>query len=271
MFANTHIKLGEKSDVRFVQGFVSLGPVKLNAFCFEIDGILIDSGSQSLLADFKSFFNQADIDQLFLTHNHEDHTGGAAFLQQTYDIPVYINEMSVHDCKKVANYPQYRKVFWGKREPFEAKPIGNTFSSRHATWEVIATPGHTADHLSFLNQSTGQLFSGDLYVQPKTKVIMRNEDIPSIIASLQKVLTYDFEEMFCCHAGYVKDGRKVLTNKLEYLTSLQAEVLDLYKQGWEEKEIRKKMFPKKYPITYLSFGDWDSNHLIRSILPKGSV
>ncbi len=271
MFKKTTIELGEMSAVRYVQSFVSFGPVKLNAYCFEVDGILIDSGSQSLLTDLQPFFEQADIDQLFLTHNHEDHTGGAAFLQQKYDIPVYINEMSVNDCKEVANYPLYRKFFWGKRKPFEANPIGNFFSSRQATWDVIDTPGHTKDHLSFLNNETGQLFSGDLYVQPKTKVIMRNEDIPTIIASLQKVLAYDFEEMFCCHAGYVKDGRKALTNKLEYLTSLQEEVLHLYKQGWKENEIRKKIFPKKYPITYLSFGDWDSNHLIRSILPKGSV
>src|SRR5690625_1712190 len=142
MFKKTTIELGEMSAVRYVQSLVSFGPVKLNAYCFEVDGILIDSGSQSLLADLKPFFEQADIDQLFLTHNHEDHTGGAAFLQQAYDIPVYINEMSVDDCRKVANYPQYRKFFWGKRKPFDAKQIGKTFSSRPATRDVIATLVH---------------------------------------------------------------------------------------------------------------------------------
>ena len=266
MFTKTNIELGEKSGVHYAQSFVSFGPVKLNAYCFEVDGILIDSGAQSVLTDLKPFFEEADFDQLYLTHNHEDHTGGAAFLQQTYDIPVFINEISVNDCKQVANYPQYRKLFWGKRKPFEAKPIGKTFSSRHATWDVITTPGHTKDHLSFLNRSTKQLFSGDLYVHPKPKVIMPNEDIPTIIASLEKMLTYDFEEMFCCHAGYIKDGRKALEDKLAYLTSLQEEVLDLYEQGWKEKDIRKKIFPKRYPITYFSFGDWDSKHIIRTIL-----
>src|SRR5690625_3807736 len=115
MFTKTNIDLGEISGVRYAQGFVSLGPVKLNAYCFEIDGILVDSGAQSLLTDLKPFFEQAEFDQLYLTHNHEDHTGGAAFLQQTYDIPIFIHKISVNDCKQAANYPQYRKLFWGKR------------------------------------------------------------------------------------------------------------------------------------------------------------
>lgn len=154
----------------------------------------------------------------------------------------------------------------GKRQPFQANPIQDTFESRQATWNVIATPGHTTDHLSFINKQTGQLFSGDLYVHPKTKVVLRNESIPRTIASLEKILTYDFGEMFCCHAGYVVDGRKAITNKLEFLTSFQEEVIELNKQGLNEKEIMNKMFKKKYPITYLSFGEWDSVHMIRSIL-----
>jgi len=268
MLVKTKIEIGEKSDVQFINGFVSLGSVHLNVYCFSVDGILIDSGSQTLLPHFTSFFENIDIDQVFLTHDHEDHTGGASFLQKTYDVPVYINEMSVEASAKKATYPLYRKIFWGKRAPFQAQPIGNTFTSRTATWNVIKTPGHTADHLAFLNKKKGQLFSGDLYVHPKTKVILRNESIPTTIASLKKILTYDFSEMFCCHAGYIQDGRKALTKKLDYLTTFQEKVLDLHQQGLSEKQIQRQMFYKKYPVTYLSFGEWDSLHMIRSILAE---
>lgn len=268
MFLKTTTKTGEKSNVRFINGLVSFGPVDLNVHCFEVDGVLIDTGSQTLLPYFKQFFNKIDIDQVLLTHNHEDHTGGAAFLQQTYEVPVYINDMSVKACKEKATYPLYRKLFWGKRAPFQAQPLGNTFTSRTATWQVIHTPGHASDHMSFLNQETGQLFSGDVYVHPKTKVVLRNESTPLMIASLKKLLTYDVGEMFCCHAGYVKDGRTALTKKLEYLTAFQEKVLDLHQQGLTEKQIQKQLFHKKYPITYLSFGEWDSLHMIRSILTQ---
>lgn len=266
MLVKTKATLGEKSGVRFVNGLVSLGPVNLNVYCFETDGLLIDSGAASVLDKFKPFFAQANFDKVMITHDHEDHTGGAAFLQKQYGVPIYINQMSVSNCDKKATYPLYRRLFWGKRQPFQANPVQDTFESRQATWDVIATPGHTTDHLSFINKQTGQLFSGDLYVHPKTKVVLRNESIPTTIASLEKILTYDFGEMFCCHAGYVVDGRKAITNKLEFLTNFQEEVIELNKQGLNEKEIMNKMFNKKYPITYLSFGEWDSVHMIRSIL-----
>lgn len=266
MLVKTKATLGEEAGVRFVNGVVSLGPVNLNVYCFEIDGVLIDSGAASLLHKFKPFFQKANFDKIMITHDHEDHTGGAAFLQKMYNVPIYINRMSASGCEDKATYPLYRKLFWGKREPFYATPIKETFESRHAIWDVIATPGHSADHLSFLNKETGQLFSGDLYVHPKTKVILRNECIPTTIASLKKILTYDFTELFCCHAGYVNDGRKALTKKLEYLVNFRSEVIQLHGQGFNEKAIMNKMFKKKYPITYLSFGEWDSVHMIRSIL-----
>lgn len=72
--------------------------------------------------------------------------------------------------------------------------------------------------------------------------------------------------MFCCHAGYVADGRKAMMKKLDFLTNFQEEVITLHEQGLNEKEIMNKVFKKKYPITYLSFGEWDSVHMVRSIL-----
>lgn len=266
MVLRKNASLHEQSNVRYIEGLVSFGGVKLNVCSFATDGVLIDTGAHVLLEEFKSFFNEANIDKAVITHAHEDHTGGAAFLQKEYGLPIYTNEIIVEKCANQADYPFYRQLFWGRRRPFQANPIGKTFSSRNAAWQVIETPGHATDHLSFLNEETGQLFSGDLYVQPKTKVILRGESIPTIINSIEKVLTYDFKEMFCCHAGYVKEGRHALTQKLNYLKELEGQVLSLQKQGYNEKEIQGIIFKKKYPITLFSFGETDSIHIIRSIL-----
>lgn len=270
MFLKTKSMQDEISNVRFVNGVVSLNSVKLNVYCFETDGVLIDTGSQSLAKEFKSFFSQTDVDQVVITHAHEDHTGGAQYLQTEFGLPIFMNDMSIDECAQKADYPFYRKVFWGRRRPFEAQPLGETFSSRNADWTVIETPGHAKDHLAFLNNETGQLFSGDLYVHPKTKLILRDESIPTIIGSIEETLSYDFGEMFCCHAGYVKDGRMALQKKLAYLQDLQENTLDLRKKGYEVREIHARLFPKKYPITLFSFGEWNSIHIIRSIINEGN-
>ncbi len=183
------------------KGTVAFQGVKLNVHCFVVDGVLIDTGAKSLEKEFKSFFKYHDIDQVVITHYHEDHTGCASFVHKELQLPIYMNDIMLDYCKKKPDYPLYRKLFWGKRSPFHAEPIGTTFSSRHATWDVIETPGHAIDHLSFLNRETGQLFTGDLYCQERIKVVLREESIPTIIESLKKVLTYDFEDVFCCHAG----------------------------------------------------------------------
>lgn len=266
MLTKQSATIKEKSNVTFINGIVQLGPVRLSVCAFETDGVLIDTGSASIFQEFKPFLDEADVDKVVITHHHEDHTGGARYIQDTRQIPILMNAQLIDDVKKRASYPVYRKMFWGVRKPFTAEPIGEKFESRTATWKVIETPGHASDHVSFINEQTGQLFSGDLFVHPETKLVLRDESVPQTIDSIERLLTYDFDEMFCCHAGYVKDGRKALLKKLAYLTDLRDRVLDYFNQGFSEKEIHKMIFPNTYPIVYISFGEWHSKHIIRSIL-----
>lgn len=268
MFLKRRARRKEQSGVQYINGIVSVGPVRLNVHAFYTDGMLIDTGSPSLFTQFKPFLDDVPAEKVVLTHHHEDHAGGAAYMQEAYDLPIKMHPLYIEQCQRRATYPFYRRAFWGTRRPFQAEAIGQTVESNTSTWQVIDTPGHAADHVAFINQQTGQLFSGDLYVHPETKLILRNESIPQIIDSLTTLLTYDFEEMFCCHAGYVADGRKALQEKLEYLTMLRERVVDLAKEGLPEKEIHQRLFPKRYPITLLSFGEWHSKHIVRSILQE---
>ena len=270
MFLKKKSHIDEKNNVRFINGQVAFTSVQLNVYCFEVDGVLIDTGAHTLLPEFKPFFSEMDVDQVLLTHWHEDHTGGAGYVQEQYGLPVFMHEKSVKEVAKKADYPLYRQVFWGRRRPFEAQPIGKTFTSRNAKWDVIETPGYAKDHLAFLNQETGQLFTGDLFVNPKTKVILREESMPMIMKSIERVLTYDFDEMFCSHAGYVKDGRQALTEKLNYSKELEEQILSLHKQGYSTKEIQAQVFKKKYPITFFSMGEWDTIHIVNSFVDEQS-
>jgi len=148
-------------------------------------------------------------------------------------------------------------------------PLGDTIQSRNREWQVIYTPGHADDHVSFLDEENGTLFSGDLFVATKTKVIMNSESIPVIMDSIRTLLSYDFQAMFCCHAGYVEDGKKMLKQKLDNLENLYGEVKSLHNEGFSIEEIKNQLFPKKYAVIGVSEGEWDSLHIVSSILANG--
>nr|WP_232337009.1 MBL fold metallo-hydrolase [Lysinibacillus timonensis] len=262
---------GEINGVSYINGQIEFQGFSMNVYSYLTDGVLIDTGAQSLHKYFEQFIDEANFDQVMITHHHEDHTGCGAYIEKTKNSPIYISEKSLDHCAKKADYPFYRKAFWGSRKPFKALSMPTTFASRNANWLVIDTPGHAYDHKALLNCSTGQLFTGDLFVQVKTKILLSDESIPTIIESLEKVLTYDFDEVYCQHAGLVKDGRGNLERKLDYLLSLQQEVIAMHNEGRTNDEIRNQLFPKRYPIIKFSLGEWDSIHIVNSIINESKI
>jgi len=229
--------------------------VKLNVRVFLDTGVLIDTGCTSMQRQFTEWMNDKEINTVFLTHSHEDHVGACKWLQEVKHTPIYLHEDSLLPVSQKASYPYYRKVFWGVREPFSARPMFDEIQVNNSKWLSIHTPGHSSDHYSFFNQSSGNLYSGDLFVHPTTKVILKEESIPQIIQSLNKLLSIDFENLFCQHAGFVPNGKEKLNKKLQNLLTIQGEVLLLNEKGYSEKEIVKKLYPKNYPISYFSFGE----------------
>lgn len=262
-------EIKKENDVLMAKCTANVPGSPMSVYSFNIDGILIDTGSSSLLEEFKPYFHEADFDAVYITHFHEDHTGNAAYLQKEMDIPVFIHSSSASFTPKPFQIPIYRQVVWGNSAPFSSTALGETFTSRNHTWDVIETPGHTKDHVAFYNRDIGAMFTGDLFVSPKVKVVLAEENILNTRASLQKLLAYDFEDMYCCHAGYVKNGKKLIQLKIEYIDELENKVLTLAKQGKDVHEITAELFPTPYPIIAISHTEWSPVHMVRVILNRG--
>lgn len=260
------IEIQQNRDVQCAHGKVAVQGIGMSVYSFFVDGLLIDTGSYSLSQEFQSFFNEIQIEQLALTHSHEDHSGNAAWLQQHKDVPIYIHRDSVSVCAKDGEYPLYRQALWGERPAFNAQPFGDTLQTKSATWDIIETPGHTTDHLSFYNRETGALFTGDLYIQTKTKVVLDEENIVHTLASLKKILNYDFEEVYCCHAGFLADGRTKIQEKIAYLEEMENNIRQLFDKGYSVEEMTKSIFSRDYPITKVSGEQWSSKHIITAFI-----
>lgn len=101
--------------------------------------VVIDPGEAAPVEEVLS--GQA-LTAILLTHHHADHIGGAEALQQRYQVPVYgPKDIAVVDHPLVG---------------------GESVQLGELSLRVLATPGHTLDHLVYvLEGDKPALFSGD--------------------------------------------------------------------------------------------------------------
>lgn len=117
----------------------------------------------------------------------------------------------------------------------------------------------------FHEKNQGWLFTGDLYVGNRQIVAFYDENMKDTIASIQKVLTLEFDTVFCSHSGVVENGKKMFREKLDFLLDLQVRVNTLRKQGMTDHEIDRKLYPRVLPITKVSSGEWSSYNMVSTI------
>ncbi len=85
-----------------------LGEIGRNCACVEVEGriVILDCGIMFpdpdmpgvdlVLPEFTYLYDRKDrVDGIVLTHGHEDHTGGLAYLLRELQVPIYGSELTV--------------------------------------------------------------------------------------------------------------------------------------------------------------------------------
>jgi glyoxylase-like metal-dependent hydrolase (beta-lactamase superfamily II) len=115
-----------------------------------------------------------------------------------------------------------------------AEPLadGQTFPADGARITAIATPGHSADHVAFLETSTGALFTGDAVLGRGTSFIDPPDgDLASYLASLERMLALDARTIHPGHGPIRTDAREVLRGYLDHRAEREAEILEALGRG----------------------------------------
>lgn len=177
-------------------------------------GPAIDSHVQDLLSIVKDRLRW-----IFVTHTHNDHSPAAAVLAK-HTGATCLGAVPPDDGKQDLTF-----------KPDEIIGDGYTHALPAGRLQAIHTPGHVANHLCYLWQPQGMLFTGDHIMQGSTVVIIPpSGDMADYLASLEKLNDYDISQLAPGHGSVMEEPKKVVRKLVKHRMLREQKVLSGLRQ-----------------------------------------
>jgi len=227
-----------------------------------VDGVLVDTGFPHVAADLARAVADAQPRGGVVTHWHEDHAGNAPVLATR--LPMWMHSLTEQTLRERPRVKLYRHYTWGRPRaltatltPFDPSPL-----------RIVHTPGHSADHHVVFDPRTATLFSGDLWLGVKVRVMGHHENPYEIIDSLAKVIALEPKRMFDAHRGLVGQPIAALEAKRGWLLETVGEIERRLDAGDDTRHIvRSVLGGEEQPVALLSQGEYSRTNLVRTLAP----
>ncbi|MFA0810695.1 MBL fold metallo-hydrolase [Microbulbifer epialgicus] len=233
---------------------------------YRLNGTVIDTGPSNQWRYVKPFIQSVPLNQLLLTHHHEDHSGNAGAIQKLTGVQALAPELTIGILKKGFRIPPIQKLFWGTAGKAEVAPLPEELSIDGEKVVPLFSPGHAKDMTCYLLPERGWLFSADLYIANYLKLLRIDEDVPTLLNSIKGVLYHSFDVILCPHRGVVEKGWQQLNTKYEFLLNLSGEAQELQKSGLSLNEITLQLLGEEGLISKLTGYNLCKRNLIASSL-----
>jgi len=248
-------------------GYGLLRPPVMTVHLFLVDGVCIDTAQRLMRKHVLEIIRERRINQVVLTHYHEDHSGNAAAIRRENHVPVYGHPGTVKKMERGFSIRPYQYYMWGPPGRLAMDILPPLIESNRISLMPIHTPGHSTDHTSYLERNEGWLFSGDLYLSSRIRYFRADETMDDTIRSLRNVLSLDFQDLFCAHNPVLAAGKPKLRAKLEFLENFSGEVATLHDQGLDEKEIIDRLPYKEVALVKLfTLGNVSMANMVRATI-----
>ena len=188
--------------------------------------ILLDTGEGCpeylpVLADALEHVGGIRIQEIVLTHGHPDHIGGVSSILER------------HGSMRVSKHP------WpavDARMDFELHRIdhGSVIETEGATLRAVHTPGHAEDHLCFVLEEEGSIFSGDNILGVGTTVIPGEGGcLLEYMQSLERLREEAPSVIYPAHGPCIEDGVAKIDEYIAHRLEREQQILSALDHGRE--------------------------------------
>jgi glyoxylase-like metal-dependent hydrolase (beta-lactamase superfamily II) len=252
-------RFGDVERIRMASWGSRLAGMDVSAYL--VDGVLVDSGFPHARHELARFLEQRSVAGAMLTHYHEDHAGNAALLAER-GIPLMMHALTLERVWAPSSIRVYRRIVWGRPKPLTSIPPEIPPSTSLC---FLHTPGHSEDHQVVWDPRRATLFSGDLWLGVRARVMHVNEDPFRILESLRSVLALRPARMFDAHRGEVREPLAAIGAKIGFMEDTIARIQAKTAMGWSDRAILRSVLGGDEPVALASGGEYSRMNLVRAV------
>ena len=154
------------------------------------------------------------IDAVLVTHTHRDHSPAAAVIAARSGAPL-LGRAAPTSGPQDSTFVPTRELQDGEVIEFETGRL-----------RALHTPGHASNHVCYLLEGSGLLFTGDHLMQGSTVVIAPPDgDMAQYVASLQRLLREPVQALAPGHGLVIEDAPAEIARIIAHRLQREAKVL----------------------------------------------
>ena len=211
-------------------------PPATHTNCYLVGGdemVVIDPGSpypdqQDLLDHVVGRFIEQGkrFREIIITHLHPDHIGGVTHLAEKFGLPVAAHRLTAEAINGEVHVDRFI-------EDGEVIEVAEAATGLNWRLRAMWTPGHARGHLSFYEERTGSLLTGDCVVGFGTVVIAPPEgNMNDYLASLRRYLELPrLTALMPGHGTVVADARGRIEEYIGHRLDREAQIVDVLSSG----------------------------------------